>query len=362
MRVVYFWLTFYLIILALLTYSFGQTNGDMGEYLNNAFRVVQGQLPYRDFWLLFPPGEVYFPALVFKLFGVKINFVLLANVLVGFLSAVVSFKIVKKFTKVFLYAYISALLTYFFAVHSIYVLFVLLAAYFLIDSKYFLTGLFLGISFWFRVYEILAISGVFVLFLLLDSKFKESKKLLVGMALPLILVMTVFRDILPKMVDQLIFESLRHGTIWRLPYFIDLKMNLSFLKGNMRAVSHTPYLIGVYLLPVSAILASLSLKKKDKYIYLFLFWIFALSPRALMRGSLETVAHSLLPSILLAGILFTQPVPRFFKVFLYLSVVLSLWVIVVFSAESFRTLIKDRNNSKTEDLGKSATLCIDWEE
>jgi hypothetical protein len=60
MRRVCYLLTFYLTILALLTYSFGFIGGDMAEYLNNAFRVVQGQLPYRDFWLLFPPGKFIF--------------------------------------------------------------------------------------------------------------------------------------------------------------------------------------------------------------------------------------------------------------------------------------------------------------
>lgn len=350
MRRVCYLLTFCLIILTLLTYSDGVIIGDMAEYLNNAFRILQGQLPYRDFWLLFPPGEVHFPAIIFRIFGIDINYVLLANTLVGFLSAWVGFKIVRIFTKIFLYAYVSGLLIFFFAVHNVYVLFVLLAAYFLIKAKYFLVGLFLGISFWFRIYEIAAIFSAFVLFLLLDRKFKDIKKLLVGMALPVILMLVAFRDILPLMLNQLLYESLRHGTIWRLPYFIDLKMNLLSLKGNLRAVLHMPYLLGIYLLPVTVISSAWSLEKRNKYIYLFLVWILALAPRALMRGSLETVAHSLLPSILLAGILIAQPVAKYLRAGLYLSILLSLWIVVVFLAESFRTLIKQRNILDTQRL------------
>lgn len=342
----------------------------MAEYLNNGVRALRGQLPYRDFWLLFPPGEVYFPALIYKMFGINVNLILLTNVLVGFLSALVGFLVVKKFTKIYLYAYLSGLLTYFFAVHNVYVLFVLLAAYFLTDSKLFLSGLFLGLSFWFRFYEIAAIFGVFVLFLILDRKFREIKKLLVGLVLPVILMMVIFRDILPVMINQLLFESLKHGTVWRLPYFIDLKMNLTFLKGNWRSLLQTPYLLGIYFLPIVVVTSAWSLKKKNKYIYVFLFWILAMSPRALMRGSLETVAHSLLPSILLAGILLSQPVTKYLKIALYSAIILSLWIVVVFCAESFRTLIKGGSNPNTQrliDLVNSKTMpgdkifVTDWE-
>ncbi len=56
-------------------YDRGTTSGDTSEYLNNPVRILNGELPYKDFWLLHPPGEVYLPALMYKLFGLNINII-----------------------------------------------------------------------------------------------------------------------------------------------------------------------------------------------------------------------------------------------------------------------------------------------
>lgn len=60
--------------------------GDIAEYLNNPIRLLHGELPYRDFWLLHPPGEVLLPGAIYAL-GYGVNAVLLVtaaiNVLVG---------------------------------------------------------------------------------------------------------------------------------------------------------------------------------------------------------------------------------------------------------------------------------------
>jgi hypothetical protein len=40
---------------------------DMGEFLNNPVRMLHGELPYRDFWLILAPGEVLLPAFLYEL-------------------------------------------------------------------------------------------------------------------------------------------------------------------------------------------------------------------------------------------------------------------------------------------------------
>jgi 4-amino-4-deoxy-L-arabinose transferase-like glycosyltransferase len=42
---------------------------DEGFAVFNAVRVMSGDLPYRDFWAIYPPGQFYALAAVFKLFG-----------------------------------------------------------------------------------------------------------------------------------------------------------------------------------------------------------------------------------------------------------------------------------------------------
>lgn len=48
---------------------FGFSLLDEGESLQNALRILEGNLPYRDFFAIFPPGDNYFFAGVFFLFG-----------------------------------------------------------------------------------------------------------------------------------------------------------------------------------------------------------------------------------------------------------------------------------------------------
>ena len=72
-------------------YDCGLADGDVAEYLNNPVRILNGQLPYRDFWLLFSPGEVYLPALTYQLFGLSINAVLIQNLAINAMLAAVVF-------------------------------------------------------------------------------------------------------------------------------------------------------------------------------------------------------------------------------------------------------------------------------
>lgn len=69
-----------ILVVALILYYLpfinrGLVLGDEGYSLHNAERILYGQIPYRDFFLQYPPGYFYLLALGFKLFG--------ASVLVG---------------------------------------------------------------------------------------------------------------------------------------------------------------------------------------------------------------------------------------------------------------------------------------
>jgi len=41
-----------------------------GKAINNAIRILGGDVPYRDFWTMYAPGHFYLVAILFKLFGV----------------------------------------------------------------------------------------------------------------------------------------------------------------------------------------------------------------------------------------------------------------------------------------------------
>ena len=55
-----------------LFYNYTLINGDEGIVLQGAQRVLQGEVPYRDFFSFFTPGSYYWLALFFKVFGSSI--------------------------------------------------------------------------------------------------------------------------------------------------------------------------------------------------------------------------------------------------------------------------------------------------
>jgi hypothetical protein len=56
----------------LLFLNRGLVPGDEGYYIHIAERILQGQVPYRDFFLQYPPGYLYLLAACFKLLGTTI--------------------------------------------------------------------------------------------------------------------------------------------------------------------------------------------------------------------------------------------------------------------------------------------------
>lgn len=60
-----------LFLVSLLLYSLRWPFAGFGCLTSTAaIRILEGQIPYRDFWTLYAPGSFYLDALLFKLFGV----------------------------------------------------------------------------------------------------------------------------------------------------------------------------------------------------------------------------------------------------------------------------------------------------
>lgn len=74
----------------------GMPTGDLAEYLNNGFRTWHGDMPYRDFWLLFPPGEVWWPASILSVTNGNLNALLRLNCLLSAGTAGLFFALTRK--------------------------------------------------------------------------------------------------------------------------------------------------------------------------------------------------------------------------------------------------------------------------
>lgn len=117
-------------------YGFGLV--DEGESLHNAQRILAGDLPYRDFFAIFPPLDNYFYALTFWLFGESVFIPRLIASLIFVATPVLIFLIARRFMP-YVYALLPAILIIFLDVN--------------IERLFFFTPLLLGFYFFLLALE-----------------------------------------------------------------------------------------------------------------------------------------------------------------------------------------------------------------
>ena len=98
--------TILLILLALIRIPLNVY--DEGFAVFNAVRVMEGEVPYRDFWAIYPPGQLYLLAGVYRSFGISLLASRIYDVLVRFIFVIGFFLVARKITDPWP-AYLSAL-------------------------------------------------------------------------------------------------------------------------------------------------------------------------------------------------------------------------------------------------------------
>ena len=335
------------LILPLGTYNHTIAEGDIAEYLNNPLRVINGELPYRDFWLLFPPGEVFFPALIYKLFGLNINIVLIFSVIISAFVGVFSFLLGRSLFGDNFSATISATLVFFSGVTAHYLSYIYLHMYLLLllisvilfvrylkkngITELFLAGIFMGLAFLFRFYEVGAAFLACLLTIFVHSKQDDLARKPLSYSLRSITIFGVgsflvvsfvaflaLHEIWQVMLREIVTESLSSGTSLNLPYFYTLVSYLRFtITDVMEMIEigtvfvipkilyhlvHLIYYMLYYLLPF--LLAGISVwylagtKSKqfdETVVFFFLLWGMFTFPKALGRSGISHLAPSVTP-------------------------------------------------------------------
>src|SRR5262245_35917488 len=149
--------------------GYNRTNlgDDLAELVNNPVRVLHGEAPYRDFWLVHPPGEVYLPAAIYRL-GFGVNAVLLLNVFISVLVGLAAFWLGRILSDSDVEGALAAVLVFFtgvpgqyrgFSYLHLYLLLLLVAAILLAEylqshrrATLFFAGAAIGFAFLFRTY------------------------------------------------------------------------------------------------------------------------------------------------------------------------------------------------------------------
>ncbi|MCX7796904.1 MAG: glycosyltransferase family 39 protein [bacterium] len=69
---------------------------DEGIVVYGADRILKGDIPYRDFWTMYAPGQFYAVALIFRLFGTNLFVTRIYSATINFLIVLLVYLIIKK--------------------------------------------------------------------------------------------------------------------------------------------------------------------------------------------------------------------------------------------------------------------------
>lgn len=232
-------------------YGFGIV--DEGEILTHALRILDNQIPYRDFFAIFPPIHYYFSAWMLQFFGLNILAPrIIASIIFAFVPVLVYLLSRRQGKEIV--AILSAAAIIFLDVNSYRLFFftpILFAVWLLLNGldnrngkMCVLAGLMLGISTWFRI----DFAGVFGLGLgiglLVRHKIKPLIYLGIGYLFPVagLLIWLVKNDLLPLFVESLISRPLLITKLHSLTFpVISELVPLSLTVGSLGSMFNAVY-------------------------------------------------------------------------------------------------------------------------
>lgn len=332
------------LFLQLLVFNKGLNFRDEGFLINNAIRILDGEIPYKDFFLTTTPGTYYLQSLVFKFFGIHVIFdrflymffvVVLLTILNLLLDKInLIFKTLILLLITFTFTGIGT-----FAFYNIegLVLF-LLAIYFYIKardskSKIFFVGIVLGLLFIFKQsYGIYAL-GVFVSLFFINNLRNAVRKILY--------MLSGYMVIIIPFVGYLIWNK----AFLQFIYFAFIFAQE--VKGHRSPFILTSLLFIPLFLIILYIIKRLPLRKAFIFLGIFMLGFFILyiriSPARL--GRLSTYIKD--PLIYYYGFLLSFPIfifSQFIKlknnnIFVYSACALSFFLASASSGRDFTTVI-----------------------
>lgn len=328
--------------------GYTQMYGDLSEYVNGGYRVFCGERPYIDFWCLHPPGEVYFPAVMFRLFGGDVNAVLIATLFVSMLVGLTIYRIAKSVTGSPFWATAAAVIAYFNGI-TFYRKFTYIHAGFLLlafaysmwagrtpreqaGGRAFVCGLLMGGALLFRSFEVIPVLGAFCMATLTAPDFDPSARFKTvalwasGIAASLLLMALVTQPFFEPMIRQVFLRSLAHGTGYTRPYFYAIQQYLArvaeslrwmdfsdawrALPGGLYYAMKSVYALAYHLLPFGVTglcigtLRSRRLSDREKFNFVFLLsWGILATARPLIQSGFWQLSYGNTPFLILLVLL-----------------------------------------------------------
>jgi hypothetical protein len=239
--------------------------GDLAEYVNNPVRLLNGELPYRDFWLLHPPGEVLLPGAIYAL-GFGVNIMLLVTLAINVLVGLAAYFVVRRLARSNGEAVLGGVVVFFAGVPYDYGGFVCLQAYFLCllgaagflirhlqwhdRRSLFCAGLAVGLGAVFKFYLAGAAAAALCAAVWMEMRrrgcgLKESARLMgiyiAGALVAPIATTACFADLWPNLWYAIGVDSVSHATVLRPVYGHKLAEFWADAVPFLRDLRHDPF-------------------------------------------------------------------------------------------------------------------------
>lgn len=294
LKILHYTLFLFVFIGLIYFHSRGLFHSDDGYILNSASRVMQGQVPYKDFHFAYMPFAIYADVLSFKLFGISVLATRITALFVSLGSILMLFFIARKITKNPLLQYIPALV--FFAwgpTHSNFIFPTMLSIFFGIATVFFfvyareyskniycfLAGIAALSTFFskqnFGVVLLLCIPIVFM-----TNKALQKRHLIVSTFMGILFLLAVFFCLL--LITNSFYAFLSDFyiyTIKRIIFQSTLTTPFPF-DFSLRGISKAVFYLSPILFSLGAFIAMSKKQKKDLFIVLFVvvFYISGIRP------------------------------------------------------------------------------------
>jgi len=157
-------------------------------YMGNL--ILQGQLPYQDFFFASPPLQIGIIALFLSIFGSKIILLKLLPIIASIITSIFLFLILKKkfnsisgllASTLYLFSFVVLTTTDHFTGIHLTTMFIIISCYFIYKQKYLLAGMIASLALLTRLYAGIAILGLLI-YLIIKNK-KALLKFISGIAI-----------------------------------------------------------------------------------------------------------------------------------------------------------------------------------
>jgi len=282
---------------------------DEGESLHNAIRILEGDLPYRDFFAIFPPGDNYYFALIFSVFGKSLLLPrLISSFIFSFAPAALYLILRKKVGR--FEALLPAVVLVFLDI-NVERLFIFtpifLSLYFFMGRRFLISGVLMGLASLIRFdlpgTYLAGMSFYLLFFSSGQERFRQIFKLLLGWAIVILpVIYWLFAgNLLVGFIDQAVFGAVKISARHSLPFpapdrLLPIRIRLSYFSFVYE------FFLGWSILAVYLLVILGKKQKRDFYKVVFLIAGLLSLPYIFGRSDVGHFVKGGIPALILATV------------------------------------------------------------